>query len=203
MATAPQSYRIGAAPMFHVAPHHFPPAAEYIIYSKPIFTLQIGTQSEVLEFSAEMHVRCSDPQIGPDNNRQVAVEVVKWEARGRSGILGVEVTFASVRDKGSVVVAGSPAADLPGKMKLWIDSAIYVDGRKIEEHEGRAEGWGVSSFPPSEGDLFSLTKSPQRSHDLAVLTGGQVHGLLSVGAVACACSSSSLLFSAPSSTGSP
>lgn len=186
MPSMRRSRRLG--PPLDPAPpaHAFPPAGEYEIYSRPEFFVQNGERGELLVCAGRIRLRTSDPVVDRRGRRRVKIEVLEWEAAGTSQILGgAEVRVSATRSLNSYVEAMSDRADLPGRMVLSIMSSTWVNGERVDEHRGRAEGL-VSAFPPARGDLFALS-APPAEHDLFALTGGALSGGLRITASNCKC----------------
>lgn len=174
MATQKKSHRVGPAPTKKTPPHRFPAPGEFVIYSTPLFLVLRDGQQELVEFDASMRVRIGASRKAANGTRSVDVEMIEWEAVGKSRLLDGEVRYTLLRGLKSKVSGLTTAADLPGRMELSGQFALSLNGKTVNEHKGSARGV-ISTFPPAAGDLFNLAGN--------VVTVGNVR----IAGVACAC----------------
>jgi hypothetical protein len=162
-----RSHRVGPPPGKKVPRHRFPPPGEFIIYSSPVFVVTRGENQEVMTFAATMRVRAGTTTKTAAGSRVVDIEMLEWEAVGKSNLLAGEVRYSLLRGLKSRVAGLTAVADLPGRMELTGRFALLLNGNKVDEHRGRAVGL-VSAFPPAEGDLFDISSSEVKLGDVTI-----------------------------------
>lgn len=161
------SYRISPTSGPEQPPHVFPEAGDYAVYSSVTFFVQRGGAGELVDCDSRMFISLSDARLSEEGQRVVEMNVMEWEAYGQSELLGGEIGFRLVENLDSRVTAGSPAADLPGKMYVSGMLETFFNGTKVDESFGEAEGL-ISRFPPAPGDLFDVTGKRVEVGDIVV-----------------------------------
>jgi hypothetical protein len=140
----------------------FPTAGEYEIHSLPTFLVTVGDSQEVVECEATLTVRASDPYITQNGSKRVDLEVIDWNASGKSVLMGGPLHFSmrhDVKAEGksfvqSYQVAGS--ADFPAQAQFAVPYQIETPFGTVDGLFGVTKGT-IKAFPP-DGDIFMMEK---------------------------------------------
>ena len=167
----------------------FPKPAQYVLHSKPNFTITVGENKELVTCTASLVLTTGQPYVTADGKRRVDLKVIDWNATGTSKLLGGEITFRMRRDAKTsdksfvesyeVVQAGSH--DFPAKAQFAMPYEVDTPFGTVSNLYGVTSGT-IESFPPQPGSQFKMQKGDV-AHLMAELMPAPLSSLSAAGEV--------------------
>lgn len=167
----------------------FPKPAQYVLHSKPNFTITVGENKELVTCTAQLVLTTGQPYVTADGKRRVDLKIVDWNATGNSKLLGGEITFRMRKDGKTsdksfvesyeVVQAGSH--DFPAKAQFAMPYEVDTPFGTVSNLYG-VTGGTIESFPPQPGSQFKMQKGDV-AHLMAELMPAPLSSLSAAGEV--------------------